>query len=531
MESIWLNVMDLFDYLVVGSGPSGVAAARQLAGGRSVCIIDVADTAVREFKYNSLDQALSSGDTQGVLGQGFEFLTGVADKSRFHTKLKSESLKHILRGDAIHVRQDNKILLNTAGSFAKGGMSNVWGAQLLRYTQEDFDHLGWPINYCQLAPYYTELEKHIGISGVDDDMKSFFGDSHISLPPTQIVPAARSILDRYESKKIKNCSALILGRGRLAVLTESYRGYSAHKFGQTDFFSEHKSSVFSSKRTLNELIVENKIIYKARYKVVNFTEYDDHVEVNALNLQNGHYETFKARHLLLGCGTAQTSKMVLMSRNGSGVKLPFIDHPPLLIPFFLPNLFGAELARASYPIQLTGTLRNFSQKPMISFYYPGGMIFTDLLFDMPFSWQINLRILKTILSGMLVAQVWFPSNPSSNNYLYLDSANDIVVNYDDVAVLDSFTTLFKEMRSLGAYSNKKLITKSPPVWGFHHAGTLPMSAAPQRFQTHIDGRLWDSRRVRVIDGAVLPSLPSKNHSLTIMANAARIADEVIKCGY
>lgn len=72
---------------------------------------------------------------------------------------------------------------------------------------------------------------------------------------------------------------------------------------------------------------------------------------------------------------------------------------------------------------------------------------------------------------------------------------------------------------------------SPPGWGFHYAGCLPMREHPAAYETHIDGRLWDSKRVRVIDGSVLPSLPAKNHALTMMANAARIADEVVQCGY
>ena len=76
-----------------------------------------------------------------------------------------------------------------------------------------------------------------------------------------------------------------------------------------------------------------------------------------------------------------------------------------------------------------------------------------------------------------------------------------------------------------------LASSSPPSWGFHHAGTLPMSHEPAPFETHLDGRLWNSRRVRVIDGSVFPSLPAKNPSLTIMANAARIANLVKSCDY
>jgi choline dehydrogenase-like flavoprotein len=58
-----------------------------------------------------------------------------------------------------------------------------------------------------------------------------------------------------------------------------------------------------------------------------------------------------------------------------------------------------------------------------------------------------------------------------------------------------------------------------------------MRHQPSHFETHVDGRLWDSQRVRVIDASGLPSLPAKNHSLTLMANAARIADETLRCEY
>jgi choline dehydrogenase-like flavoprotein len=45
-------------------------------------------------------------------------------------------------------------------------------------------------------------------------------------------------------------------------------------------------------------------------------------------------------------------------------------------------------------------------------------------------------------------------------------------------------------------------------------------------ETYVDGRLAGMKFVYVADAATFPTLPAKNHSFTIMANAMRIADAV-----
>ena len=56
----------------------------------------------------------------------------------------------------------------------------------------------------------------------------------------------------------------------------------------------------------------------------------------------------------------------------------------------------------------------------------------------------------------------------------------------------------------------------------HCAGTLPMSKTPQVWETGIDCEVSGLSGVHVVDGACLPSLPAKAHTLTIMANADRV---------
>jgi choline dehydrogenase-like flavoprotein len=60
----------------------------------------------------------------------------------------------------------------------------------------------------------------------------------------------------------------------------------------------------------------------------------------------------------------------------------------------------------------------------------------------------------------------------------------------------------------------------------HYAGTLPMHRTPTRYQTDADGRLFGTRNIYITDGACFTTLPAKNLTLTIMANAMRIASRL-----
>jgi len=197
----------------------------------------------------------------------------------------------------------------------------------------------------------------------------------------------------------------------------------------------------------------------------------------------------------------------------------------------MPGMFGTKLPEKSYPIQLIATLQQQTKSNMISMYYPGGMLWSDLLLDIPLPLTYSKRIIRGLLGGMLVAQIWEASTPHPENRVQINAESELQINYRNRESNAILRGLLRHLAPLGAYSLTRFGAKSPPGWGFHHAGCLPMRHSPEEFETHVDGRLWNSMRIRVIDGSVLPSLPAKNHSLTLMSNASRIADEALRCGY
>ena len=66
-----------------------------------------------------------------------------------------------------------------------------------------------------------------------------------------------------------------------------------------------------------------------------------------------------------------------------------------------------------------------------------------------------------------------------------------------------------------------------PGRGFHTGGTFPMRANPGPFEVDVLGRPHGFERVHVIDASVFPSLPATTITLSVMANAHRIATAAI----
>lgn len=525
--------MDWFERVIVGSGPSGVAAALRLED-PGTCLVDAGEVADYDFPFQSLQEAIKNGAVADLLGPKWELLRDLTDPTRTHIKLRSIGLSFVMRGDSFRVEDGGGGILNRgAGSLAAGGMSNVWGGQLLRYTDDDLREAGdWPFTASELERYYPELEEHIGISGEIDDMQEFLGGGVPTLPPVPMVSAAAHLYRRYLSKRSGGViPSLLLGRPRVAVATVPHRKRPAYNFGETEFFTTRQPGFYTARLSLDELVSGGKITYLSGFRLVDWEEKNEHIELLLQELKTGNKRMVRTRHLLIGCGATQTARLIIRHYNAFGRMLPFMDHPPALLPLFLPSEFGSELPEKSFPIQLIGTLPGTGRRDMISFYYPGGILWSNLIGDVPLPMDSAVRIMRGLLGGMLVAQIWQTSRPSPVNLLGMKESGEMVVRYPERSPCTVVPPLLKAIFRLGVYSLPRLASLSPPGWGFHYAGCLPMRKSPGEYETHTDGRLWDSRRVRLIDGSILPSLPAKNHALTLMANAARIADEVKKCGY
>jgi choline dehydrogenase-like flavoprotein len=80
--------------------------------------------------------------------------------------------------------------------------------------------------------------------------------------------------------------------------------------------------------------------------------------------------------------------------------------------------------------------------------------------------------------------------------------------------------------SLGGLPVVPAIQFAEPGRSYHSGGTFPMRKNPGKFETDILGQPTGLERVHLLDASVFPSIPATTITLTVMANAHRIATQV-----
>jgi choline dehydrogenase-like flavoprotein len=72
-----------------------------------------------------------------------------------------------------------------------------------------------------------------------------------------------------------------------------------------------------------------------------------------------------------------------------------------------------------------------------------------------------------------------------------------------------------------------MVSVSAAAKSYHFGGGFPHGSRPSALGTDRQGRLAAWRNIHLIDASVFPTVPATTFTLTIMANAHRIASEVL----
>jgi choline dehydrogenase-like flavoprotein len=86
--------------------------------------------------------------------------------------------------------------------------------------------------------------------------------------------------------------------------------------------------------------------------------------------------------------------------------------------------------------------------------------------------------------------------------------------------------LVANARLLGGAPVVPAMQFAEPGRSYHSGGTFPMRERPGKFETDVLGQPVGLERVHLVDASVFPSIPATTITLTVMANAHRIATQV-----
>ncbi|MFN7936088.1 MAG: GMC oxidoreductase [Bryobacteraceae bacterium] len=499
------------EVIIVGSGPAGAMAALALRG-RGVRLLDFGHTPanVPRLHQNLYELRRTQDMTPHVIN--------LRPSLPVSLKLRAPALEFVIRD----WQQFTPLISSTFRpviSLAKGGFANAWGAGVYRFHEDDLR--GYPLSASDLTPHYDAVAAHIGISGDHDDLWHEFGPEPALDPPMRLSRNCAQILAAYQRRRPHGVS---IGRPRLAVITQPRPNREPYAYRALEFLQTGDPAMYNPARTIDDLAQSGAITYEPGWLVDKFRETSDGVEVTARGASGT--ATFRARTLILAAGALNTARIVLASHNDYTTHLPLLDNPMTVVPMFHPSAFGQILNphdSALAQLNMVLSAETFGAKYQASLYGCNGAPMSEFISLLPFSLDLNRRLLRYLIPALSLSILFHPAEPGPTQHLRLreDGALDAVYEWrPDPAIATRLCAVF---RQLGLITAPVIAKHTSPGEGIHYAGTLPMSDSPRRYQLHKDGRLEGTRRVYVCDGACFPRLPAKNHTYTIMANAHRIA--------
>ena len=157
---------------------------------------------------------------------------------------------------------------------------------------------------------------------------------------------------------------------------------------------------------------------------------------------------------------------------------------------------------------------------------------------MPLGARASIKFLRNLLSSCVVGNLFLPGVFGGAKGR-LNASGELSLSYSKDASIDgSMKSVVKVLRSsyakLGGILLPDSFTVGQPGGDIHYSGTIPMRSTPSFGETDPNGGVVGVKNIHIIDGACLPLLSEKPHTLTIMANADRIArivaDELGKNG-
>jgi hypothetical protein len=242
--------------------------------------------------------------------------------------------------------------------------------------------------------------------------------------------------------------------------------------------------------------------------------------------------SISARKVLLAAGTLATTRIALCALE-LREKIRLLSCPTAAFMLWLPRYLGRSnepgfaLGQHSFALHLRGGNTAFG-----STFSTTGIPVTEFLRAVPLRRRYGVDLLHVLLSSCIVGNVFLPGRLSNAEVILQSDDSLKVTGSYSVLVAEVFAEVRKALRwsylHMGALMLQRSFTVGRPGSDIHYAGTLPMRRNPARGETDAYGAVAGLMDLHIVDGACLSSLSEKSHTLTIMANADRIAHHLLQ---
>jgi choline dehydrogenase-like flavoprotein len=520
-----------FDVIIIGSGPAGVSAAFPLlAKGLRVLMVDggksPAESPLDEPYLQRRRQDLTQW--RWMIGKDY---AGLKNMDASSPKMRIPHYAPVF--DAFS--RANKLTsenFSYVGSLAQGGLSNVWGCGVAKFSAKDFE--SFPFSKQEIESSYASIALRMGISGgINDDLSDYFGLDEYADPPIQLDSLQSILLDRYERKRSKILSAgVTLGRSRVAVLSRQQNSRLGCNLSGNCLWGCSRGSIYNASFDLDKLKQYPHFTYRPGQLVERIISERDVLTIqgrenaadSAITVQSNFQ--IKAKKAILAAGTLASTRLALQTLNFRQ-PVSIQSSPAAAFMLWLPPAFGTArksdfgLGQVSFTANLTGQVTGFG-----SLFNTTGIPISEFAKFMPLTRPNGIKVLRSLLSSCIVGNFYLPSRfTSSTMKINQEGEAEIRGKYQPEVyslMRDAKKKLTSAFASLGALMLPGSFKVANVGADIHFGGTLPMAIRPSFGQTDKYGQLAGIENLYIADGACLSSLPEKSHTLTIMANADRI---------
>jgi choline dehydrogenase-like flavoprotein len=525
--------------LIVGAGAAAAGAALALSNSPDVKITVLDIGGQLENENNQARQRMSATDSSHWQDTDLSIVSQTAVPTQEHRlpekRIFGSDFPFRDFGQLSGIRGEEGVNAHVV-SGAFGGFTNTWGAQTMVFSEATFDD--WPFARGEIERDYRAILGMIPYSAEVDDLAEYFPLWGIAdnLPP--LGESADRILRAYERHRIDvRRHGVLVGKARLALHASKCVLCGLCMTGCP------YGLVYSASQTFDEMIARGQVGYVGGYLALQVGEEKGRPFVKARSLSSGEVTTFTADKILLACGSIGTTRLVAHSLEQWSTRIHMLESAQFLMP--MASLKGiSRLTQAG-----TFTLNQFNL--VLPFDESGhdivqihGYPYNDAMDDaLPGILQSRaLEVLRTqTLKHLTVGLGYLPSWWSPGFDVVLEPPHDV----DQLPALtltpstgsssetksrlrEVTKRLLKCSTSLGIAPVVSQVALSSPGKSYHFGGSFAHAANPvSERQSDALGRVGAWSDVHLVDASVFSNVPATTFTLTIMANAHRIARMIV----
>ena len=522
--------------VIIGSGPSAIATALALCRrGERPLILDVG----LELDRRRADARDRLGSTTPQHWSG-EDLRVVKDPPRSQANRTTQRVlasKRLFGSDFTF--EDDGVSAFVPGegigispSYARGGMSNVWGAGLL--THSDRDTSGWPIGYAELEPHYREILGAIPYAAQKDGLAHrhpLVCEPDGSLRQSDV---ARSINNRFarHAQQLQR-RGVSFGGSRLSVRVGEPAPERGCVYCGRCLEGCPYGHIYSSAHTLAELVRNQQVRYRGARHVLSLEQLSDGVAIHVIG-PDGRPETVTSAKVYLGAG-ALSSTRILQSSGFLPERANLLDSQAVYVPFvWLGRKSNRRLSASRHTLSeifvVMEDLAIASSGVHVSLYTNSAGIVARARETHPLTARLLGPVFAEALRSMVVGIAFLHSDHSHGMVSIARSdGSTLLERRENPDTSRAVRAVLSRLRSeLGRYGLVPLAfpSRAAPVGGgYHPGGSIPIRAQAVPGSSDLLGRPYGTRAIHVVDASCLPSIPGGPITLLMMANAHRIATE------